>query len=81
MKSLEVLVPDELLASVGEAEMQELAQEALVVRLYELGVIGSGGAGQLLGITRRAFLTEVLGRYGVFSFDEDVDLIAEASRG
>lgn len=81
VKSLEVLVPDDLYASVGEAEMQALAQEALLVRLYEIDKIGSGRAAQLLGISRRAFLTDVLGRYGVYSFDEDVDLVAEAARG
>ena len=42
MKSLELTVPDDLYGSMGEAEMRALAQEALLVRLYELGKIGSG---------------------------------------
>lgn len=79
MKSINVLVPDELVALMGEVALQALAQEALLVRLYELGHIGSGGAAHLLGISRRAFLTEVLGRYGVSYFDEDMDLVAEAA--
>jgi predicted HTH domain antitoxin len=81
VKSLEIVLPDELFASISEAEMQVLAQEALLVKLYELGKVGSGGAARLLGISRRAFLTEVLDRYGVSSFDENVDLEAEAARG
>ena len=34
MKSLELVVPDEVYATLGEAEVRELAQEALLVRLY-----------------------------------------------
>lgn len=81
MKSLEIVLPDELFASISEAEMQVLAQEALLVKLYDLGTVGSGGAAHLLGISRRAFLTDVLNRYGVSYFDENVDLEAEAARG
>ncbi|MGH2558550.1 MAG: UPF0175 family protein, partial [Thermomicrobiales bacterium] len=81
VKSLELVVPDDLYASVGETEMHTLAQEALLVRLYELGKIGSGRAAQVLGISRREFLVDVLGRYGVSSFDEELDLAAEAARG
>jgi len=80
MKSIEIMVSDDLLPSVGEIELQGLAQEALVVRLYELDKIGSGHAAHLLGISRRAFLTEVLHRHGVSYFDESVDLKAEAAR-
>jgi predicted HTH domain antitoxin len=81
MKSLELTVPDDLYGSMGEAEMRALAQEALLVRLYELGKIGSGRAAQLLGVSRRAFLVDVLARYGLSHFDEDIDLAAEAARG
>ncbi|MGH2534182.1 MAG: UPF0175 family protein [Thermomicrobiales bacterium] len=81
MRSLELVVPDDLYASVSEIEMHNLAQEALLVRLYELGKIGSGRAAQVLGISRRAFLVDVLGRYGVSSFDEELDLAAEVARG
>jgi hypothetical protein len=81
MKLLELAVPDDLYAVLGEDEMRALAQEALVVRLYAMGTIGSGRAAQLLGLTRRAFLVDVLGRYRVSHFDEDIDLAAEAARG
>ena len=80
MPSLELVVPEDLVAAMGESEMRTLAQEALLVRLYELGRLGSGRAAQLLGMSRRQFLIDVLGRYGVSSFDEDVDLTAEAAR-
>ncbi|HSH77495.1 MAG TPA: UPF0175 family protein [Herpetosiphonaceae bacterium] len=49
--------------------------------MYTLGKIGSGRAAQMLGIPRRTFLLDVLGRYGLSHFDEQVDLAAEASRG
>lgn len=81
MKSLQLAVPDDLYAALGEAELRALAQEALVVRLYALGQLGSGRAAQLLGVSRRAFLTDVLGRYAVSGFDEDVDLATELTRG
>ena len=81
MKTLELAVPDDLYTVLGEDEMRTLAQEALLVRLYTLGKIGSGRAAQPLGVTRRTFLMDVLGRYGLSHFDEQVDLAAEASRG
>ena len=81
MKSLELVVPDEIYTMLGEAEVRDLAQEALLVRLYALGKIGSGQAAQLLGVSRRTFLFEVLGRYGLSHFDENIDLMAESKRG
>ena len=81
MKSLELQIPDEIDTSLTEAELQALAQEVLLVRLYELGKIGSGKAAEHLGVTRRTFLEDVLRRYGATAFDEDVDLAAEAARG
>ena len=81
MKSLELLIPDEVDESLTEAELQVLAQEAFLVRLYELGKIGSGKAAQHLGVSRRHFLEDVLARYGATAFDEDIDLAAEAARG
>ena len=81
MKSITDVVPDDLPASVGEAELQALAQEALLVRLHELGKIGFRNAALHLDISRRVILTDVIGRYGVYFFHEDMDLKAEAARG
>lgn len=79
--SVELSIPDDLLVSMSEAEIKALAQEAFIVRLYELGRIGSGRAAQLLGHSRRDFLQEILGRYGVSSFDEEPELAVEAACG
>lgn len=81
MKSLELVVPDEIYTTLGEAEVRDLAQEALLVRLYALGKLGSGRAAQLLGVSRRTFLFETLGRSSLSHFDEDMDLVAEARHG
>jgi predicted HTH domain antitoxin len=82
MQRLEIECPDELLTEPGQtqAALAKLAQEAFLVRLYHLGEISSGRAAQILTLSRREFL-DVLGRYGVSVFDEEVDLEAEASRG
>lgn len=74
--------PDELIETAGQtkAELQKLAQEAFLVRLYHLGQISSGRAAEILHISRRAFL-DLLGQCGISLFDEEVDLGAEASNG
>ena len=69
MKALQIELPDELLAAVGEDKARSLALEALLVRLYDLGQVSSGCAAELLGISRRAFL-DLLGSYGVSEFGE-----------
>ncbi|MBA3532152.1 MAG: UPF0175 family protein [Ardenticatenales bacterium] len=63
--------PDELLETLGEtdASFQELAQELLLAKLYELGRITSSLAAQSLGISRREFL-ERIGQYQVSLFEE-----------
>jgi hypothetical protein len=82
MPRLKIDCPDELLKTSGQtaATLALLAQEAFLVRLYHLGEISSGRAAETLQISRRAFL-DVLGRYGVDVFDDQVDLEAEAARG
>jgi predicted HTH domain antitoxin len=74
--------PDELLDFPGQTRtgLEKLAQEALLVRLYDLGQISSSRAAEILHISRREFL-DLLGRYGVSVFDERVDLEAEVRRG
>ena len=82
MPRLEIDCPDELVTPRGQtkAALEMLAQEALLVRLYHLGEISSGRAAEILHMPRRAFL-DLLGRYGVSIFDEQIDLLAEAGRG
>src|SRR5437588_11718280 len=79
MTILQIELPDELREALAldAQELTALAREALLVRLYERGDLSSGKAAELLGISRRAFL-EILDRYGVSSFDDEVDFVAEA---
>lgn len=59
--------------------MRALAREAFFARLYAQGLISSGRAAQLLGMTRWDFL-DLLGGYGVSYFDENVDFDEELRR-
>jgi predicted HTH domain antitoxin len=71
--------PDDLLAGIDEKRLGELAHEALFVRLNEQGLLSSGRAAQLLGLSPMDFL-DLLGRYRVSYFDESADLAAEVRR-
>ena len=73
-------IPDELLTIMSESELAALSREALLVKLYDLGEIGSGKAAKILGISRRAFL-ELLDQYGVSWFDDTMDIAKEARYG
>src|SRR5258708_9746699 len=61
MRTLEIQYPDDVLTEIDENGLQELAREALFVRLYERGLLSSGRAAGLLGISRWEFL-DLLGR-------------------
>lgn len=50
------------------------------MKLYEQGALSSGRAAALLSITRWDFL-DLLGRYGVSYFDDDIDFDEELRRG
>lgn len=76
MTSLIIHLPDEL-ASKDKQQLETLAREALIVKLYERGEISSGYGAEILGISRRAFL-DLLGQYGVSVFDPATDVAAEA---
>jgi predicted HTH domain antitoxin len=77
---VEIEYPDEALeGGLDEAQITALAREALYVRLYERGLLSSGRAAELLGITRWAFL-DLLDRYGVSSFDENIEFDEELRR-
>jgi predicted HTH domain antitoxin len=80
MRKVEVEYPDEVLASgLDEEQIKAFAREALVVKLYEQGVLSSGHAAQFLGMTRWDFL-DLLGRYGVSYFDDTIEFDAELRR-
>ncbi len=79
MATLQIDLPDELVAVLNETDVQAI-REAALVKLYDLGRISSGKASRILGISRREFL-DLLGRYGVSEFDESMDVAAEARIG
>ncbi len=66
---LQIDLPVQITEVVSPAELEALGRTALVVKLYDLGKIGSGYGAMLLGISRRAFL-ELLGQYGVPVIDD-----------
>ena len=82
MANLHFELPAELLELPGQNRdsLEKLGREALLVRLYEMGLLSSGRAAELLHLSRRDFL-DLLGRYHVSVFDEHLDLEAEARRG
>ena len=73
---LHLQVPERLVGK-NQQQLEALALEALIVRLYALGELSSGKAAKLLDLTRREFL-DLLGQYNVSLFDDEVDLKKEA---
>ena len=80
MTQIQIDCPEDLVANESLAHMTKLAQQAFLVRLYQLGHVSSGKAAEILHISRRNFL-DMLGAYGVSIFDEDADIDAEARCG
>ena len=82
MPKIQINCPEELLTQPEQTQagLERLAQEAFLVRLYELGQISSGRAAEILQVSRREFL-DLLGQYEVSIFDEHADLEAEARCG
>jgi predicted HTH domain antitoxin len=68
---LNLQVPERLTGK-NRQQLEALAFEALVVRLYALGELSSGEGATLLGMTRREFL-DLLGQYNVSLFDDEID--------
>ena len=75
---LRLQVPEQL-TDKNQKQLEALAFEALVVRLYALGELSSGEGAKLLGLTRREFL-DLLDQYNVSLFDDEIDLKKEASQ-
>jgi predicted HTH domain antitoxin len=74
---LHLQVPEQFIGK-SQQQLEKLAFEALVVRLYALGEISSGEGASLLDLTRREFL-DLLGQYNVSLFDDEIDFKKEAS--
>ena len=74
---LHLQVPEQF-TDKNQQQLEALAFEALVVRLYGLGELGSGEGAKLLGLTRREFLN-LLNQYNVSLFDDEIDFKKEAS--
>jgi predicted HTH domain antitoxin len=72
MHTIQIEYPDDILANADEEQLKALAREAFYAKLYEQGLLSSGRAAQLLGITRWDFL-DLLGHYGVSYFDDTLD--------
>jgi predicted HTH domain antitoxin len=74
--TVQVAYPDSVLTSLSEEQVRSLAQEALVVRLYDQGLISSGQGASMLTLSRSDFL-DLLGTYGVSYFDDQIDFAEE----
>lgn len=70
MKTITINLPEEV----------ELDKVRMVIAssLFEKGILSSGQAAELVGITRRQFLEEI-GKYGVSVFGETAEDIEEVS--
>lgn len=64
MKNLTIQIPD----SVDEADVKM----EVAAHLFEKGILSSGQAAELVGISKREFL-ETVGKYGVSIFGETVE--------
>jgi predicted HTH domain antitoxin len=76
---LRLQVPERL-TEKNQQQLESLAFEALVVRLYALGELSSGEGAKLLALTRREFL-DLLNHYNVSLFDDEIDFKKEANHG
>jgi len=73
---LQLQLPEQLTGK-NRQQLEALALEALVVRLYALGELASGEGAKLLSLARRKFL-DLLDQYTVSVFDEEMDPKKEA---
>ena len=64
MKTLTIKIPD----SVDEKDLKM----ELAAHLFEKGILSSGQAAELVGISKREFI-ETVGKYGVSIFGESKD--------
>lgn len=66
MPTIRVKIPNSLQLSEFELMMN------LAAKLFERGLVSSGQAASIVGISKKAFI-EIVGKYGVsiFQYDED----------
>ncbi len=72
MKTLTLNIPD----SVDERDVKM----QLAAHLFEKGILSSGQAADLAGVSKRVFLQDV-GKYGVSIFGERIDDIEQLING
>ena len=72
MKTLTLQIPD----TVNEKDVKM----QLAAHLYEKGIMSSGQAADLAGISKREFI-ETVGRYGVSIFGESIDDLEKIING
>lgn len=72
MKTLTLQLPD----SVDEKDVKM----QLAAQLYEKGIMSSGQAAELVGISKREFI-ETVGQYGVSIFGESIDDLEKIFNG
>jgi predicted HTH domain antitoxin len=80
MAQIQIDCPEDLAAEKSPAVLAQMAQESFLVRLYQLGLVSSGRAAEVLHVSRREFL-DLLSAHGVSLFDDDTDIEAEARCG
>jgi predicted HTH domain antitoxin len=72
MKTLTLQIPDKV--DEKDVKMQLAAQ------LFEKGIMSSGQAAELVGISKREFI-ETVGQYGVSIFGESIEDLEEIING
>lgn len=72
MKTLTLKIPD----TVDEKDVKM----QLAAHLYDKGIMSSGQAADLVGISKREFI-ETVGRYGVSIFGESIDDLEKIING
>ena len=73
MKTVSILLPDSV--DVDDRE----AKTILAAQLYKRGRLSLGQAAEVAGLSKRTF-AEILGRYEVSVFNEDIDEIENDMR-